>query len=219
MTAHVTCVTFACVRRGISLTIALVGLGIAAGATAGATKPLVLNVPLPAVGTSQITEITVRTTGHGVTGLRLHVLSDKAFGNSSAVAVIGRPKADGASSTFTIATMVKRFPSGDRMANSAAEEQFRVGVAFDGKQPETATAIVRSSFMGCNAIKAWDGYFESGRTSVIVHAGDNYTVYELVSMRPVTVQDSPPEEVLDNVIADAGKALGCPTEGDDPGPK
>ena len=187
---------------------AVTGPGKAASVAAG-PKTVLFHVPLPAPQQAGITQATVTVTGaNGPVHLR--ALNDGQFGNSSAVALIGAAK-KGSTVTYTIDVLIRRFLS-QRLANAAADQGVGLAFTYYGAQYQLSP---EHGLHSCYAIESWDKLFESGQRTVI-HNGE---AISLVSLRPQSVQSSPPEEVLDNVIALAWPANSCPgqPEGDDAG--
>lgn len=211
--------------RRLALIAALVAVAApAAVSTAGASKSLVVKVPLPGANSGGIREVhlTLTTTKASTGGITVRVLDDKAFGNASAVAVVQSPQKPGKRSTFTIDVLVRTFQaSPDRRTATASGPQFQIGIQYDSN--DHVVPLAQPTIATCTIAGNLDRAFEAGQTTVVRKdtASGTYYTAKLVSLRPVSEQDSPPEEVLDNVVAAFWPTNGCPgqPEGDDPGPK
>jgi hypothetical protein len=149
--------------------------------------------------------------GKSVKGnLTVHAANDAEFNGSTAVAIIASPKKRGAKATFYVTTLVRRFAA-DRRLNGLAAGGFELIVTTQGGLVETPVELSTS----CKDLADYDSEFEHGAAA---HSGGAQAA-TLSALRPDRVQDSNPEEILDNVIPFAWAAQQCPgsAEGDDAG--
>ena len=205
-------------RRVLMVAIPIAAVAISATASASPTrtmgKSITVNVPVPATNQAEVVSFTVKANAKGKP--TAHVLNDAAFGSSSAIIAIGVPTKRSTTNTYSFVVWVRRFLS--RRALSRAQGGINIQITAPDWQGGTKVVTGGIGFQldGCSTLAAWDKYFE-GSSSTIV----NGTEFTLQSLRPESEQDSPPEEVLDNVVALLMNAQNCstPPEGDDAGNK
>ena len=207
--------------------ILIVVSAIAAAAAGGSARParagsvgkggITVAVPLPAVQQSSAETLTFTVSapaGKTVGPLRVRTANDAKLGNLAVVYVVGTPKKASARESVTVSVLIKRFLS-RRLASKADEPS--VEMQFSGVTTEYTFTLTKKNKADCGDLKFYDSAFESG-----VHAEDSKANdYFLLSGRSGKVQSSPPEEVLDNVLAGIQVPAGCDfkPEGDDPGGK
>ncbi|HTZ06009.1 MAG TPA: hypothetical protein VMB53_09655 [Gaiellaceae bacterium] len=196
-------------------------LAVAAVATTANAAPMharasgvTVQVPVPAPQQAEAVSFTVRVKGGRGTPT-VHVLNDSAFGNSSAVIAVGVPKTPASTVTYAFVVLVRRFTT-RVLSHAEGNVGVRITVSGDHSLKEFDVGTVAGT--GCSFMAQLDKSFESSSTAVIPYFGTP-EVFTLESMRPPSVQDSPPEEVLDNVLALTMPVQKCPTrpEGDDAG--
>ena len=207
-------------KRRALLAAALVLVGVSAsGAVAGApptAKSVTVHVPLPSTQQAEVVSFTVAVTG--VSGTphppAVHVLNDSAFGNSSAVIAVGTPRRARAKTTYDFTVMIRRFAQ-RRLSGRSAEPTIGVDIRYDFGTHFDVSVLKNND---CSGLQIWDKRFEHGPVAISGAVNGPETI-TLESLRPQSVQDSPPEEVLDNVVALAWSQKNCPgaPEGDDAG--
>lgn len=183
-----------------------------------ASNRAVVTIPLPAVGQASIETVTVHVKGRGPGKLRIKDLNDKQFGNSSSVTIVQGPAKPTSNPTYVVSFLTKRFPSPDRVV-STGRDAVGVQIAFKWETSGNSGAVDvgnPQASTSCGRISTLDGLFE--RSSTVFADG---VTFWLQSIRPQSAQDSPPEEVLDNVMALVWTDHKCPgqPEGDDAGNK
>jgi hypothetical protein len=173
-----------------------------------ATGAVTAKVPLPAVQQSGGEKITLDVTAPAGT-LRVKTANDARLGNLAVVYVVGTPKKAGAHETVTVSVLIKRFLS-RRLASREGDPYVKVQILGGSK-----LTIHKASRFKCEDLTFFDTAFETGRVKVSANGG----FWTLVSGRDENEQPSPPEEVLDNVMAGIQAPPGCDfkPEGDDPG--
>ena len=216
-------------------------LGGSAGAAGGATKrharhTIDVKIPLPPPETAKLGVIIVKVTaprGKNVGTLKVSTANDAQLGNSAVLYIIQAPRKKSGSETVKIYALIRRFSATaagrSRTAPSAAATAGVAASRAHGAQ-DFGFADVRASYSAgnagvvgvpnlddkaCSDLTLADGLFESGTTSEVNGSG----VWTLISGRNGVVQPSPPEEVLDDLVAEKSKELSCSSkpEGFDPG--
>jgi hypothetical protein len=205
------------IRAGAFVLVALAVTAAAAHARTAA-KSVTVHVPMPAVQQAEVLSFTVTLTGVKGTphAPKVHVLNDSAFGNSSAVIAVGTPRKAHAKTTYDFTVMIRRFMS-RRVAGSRTDgPTIGLNITYDFG---TKFDVSRLQDNGCTGLAIWDKQFESGPTATVLNAVNGPETITLESIRPQSVQDSPPEEILDNVVALVWSTKHCPgsAEGDDAG--
>jgi hypothetical protein len=205
-------------RLHLPLLLTAAGLCVLAAPTAStaASGAKTIAIPLPAPQRSTVATFKVRVTapaGKPVPTPRIRTVNESQLGNLAAVyAVKGAASAHG-STTFTVYVLLKRFTAARRLTTDAADE---VVVSVEGGYGDPVSYPGLTSAASCFDIQRLDNLFEHG--GVVNRGGDTYV---LSSGRSRTVQPSPPEEVLDNIIAAIPSSGSICTdikpEGDDPG--
>jgi len=178
-----------------------------------------VRVPLPAVNKASVRtfSVTVMSRKPQLGRLRISEANDKQFGNASAVAVVWSPTKPSTTLKFSVSILVRRFPSADRVVSDAGNDYVDLPIEFQGdNSPPYRVSHSKVLFSNCAFLAHLDSMFEKSST---VPTKNPPGAYVLESFRPTSAQDSPPEEVLDNVAAAAW--LNCPgkPEGDDAGDK
>jgi hypothetical protein len=189
--------------------------------SSGTSKSVNLKFPMPAQNSSQIDVATIKATapkGETVGAVTVKTTNDSQLQtiNPSAVFMVQTPTTQSRTETIKVYALIKRFftkrgPSRPAMAGSDTLSA-RVTARF-------ATGTLAGYNVGaqdCSQLSLFDGLFETGRGV----ASRGRTRYKLDYAWPPEVDHaSKPEEILDNVIADAWVGRDCPgkPEGDDPG--
>jgi hypothetical protein len=195
-------------RRKVTVASLLVAAAVL-GATAGTSPRLAqasnlgksgvtVNVPLPAVhqsGGEKITFTVTAPAGKTVGPLRVQTANDARLGNLSVVYVVGTPKKASAREAVTVSVLIKRFFS-RRLASQRGDPYVTLKLNPVGGGL-TKLTILKTTRFSCDDIKFFDTSFETGR----VKASDSGGFWTLVNGRDEHEQSSPPEEVLDNVVA------------------
>ena len=193
-------------RRSLLLGVAAVAC-LAAVAHAAPAGPKTVSIPLPAPQAAEIATFKVTVKGGGI--LHVKTANDSALGNLALVYAIGRPTKAGATSTWVVDVLIKRFTA---LRRSAVASAGTVQLSVESTKG-TFTTTVPGNVNGCKNAEWADKVFEGGGT-----ANSEGMTYALQNGRSESEQPSPPEEVLDNIVA---SMTGCTfkPEGDDPGNK
>lgn len=196
--------------RRVLLTLVVLGIGVAVPLAANASGGKTVSIPLPAPNAASIVSGKVTIDGKGP--VRVHTANDSALGNLALIYAIGKPKKTGATSTWTVIVFIKRFLSERRSAGTGGGT---VELAIDRPSGTKVFTVSRSFLpLDCSALQALDKAFEGGGAASL-----NGATITLQNGRTPSEQPSPPEEVMDNVIASANGCPGFKPEGDDPGNK
>lgn len=191
--------------RALVIAACVVALpALAQMAWAGGAKSV--QVPLPAVQAGSVGAITVVVKGSG--GIRVRTANDSALGNLGLVYAVGKPARAGATSKWTVAVFIKRFTAARRLAGAGGT----VDVVIDRVGETTVVNVGAYVPANCQAIEAFDKGFEGGASVNL-----NGATFSLQNGRTPSEQPSPPEEVMDNIIASSKHCPGFTPEGDDPG--
>jgi hypothetical protein len=179
---------------------------------------ITVKVPLPAVQQSSGKTFTFNATapaGQTVGPLRVQTVNDAKLGNLAVVYVVGTPKKASAHESVTVTVLIKRFFS-RRLAAQTGDPEVTLKLMPAGGG-QTNLTLSKSTRFTCADIKFFDTSFETGRVKVSDVGG----FWTLSSGRDEHEQPSPPEEVLDNIVAGMQLPDGCAykPEGDDPGNK
>jgi hypothetical protein len=209
-------------RRKVTVATLLVASAVL-GATAARASTLgkgaiTVSVPLPAVQQSSAGTITFSVTapaGKTVGPLRAQTVNNAKLGNLAVVYVVGTPKKASTHESVTVSVLIKRFVS-RRLASQNGAPSVTLKLSPADGRPDIVFAVTKS-YLGfsCDEIKFADGAFETGR----VRMSADGKFWALGNGRDSTAQPSPPEEVLDNILAGIQAPAGCDfkPEGDDPG--
>ena len=165
--------------------------------------------------------VTVTASGNGksVDQLTVKTANDAQLGNLAVVYIVASPKSASANEVFRVYALVKRFTAARRVAGSSGGRDtppMSVTIFDRGEDRlHSVSTHVDANYKGCSFLQDADGWFESGKTSHWV----GVTQVGLSSGRSTKVQPSPPEEVLDTIVATAAANQGCTftPEGDDSG--
>ncbi|HSX21231.1 MAG TPA: hypothetical protein VLE97_00480 [Gaiellaceae bacterium] len=199
------------------LAVAAVATTANAARSRDSSSSITVQVPVPAVQHAEAVSFTLSVKG-GTGRPTVHVLNDSAFGNSSAIVAVGVPTKAAATVKYAFVVLVRRFTSARVLSRVAGEIGLRITVSGDHSLKQFDVGQIHG--VGCGFYTSFDKAFESSSTANMLYFGTAET-FTLQSIRPASVQDSPPEEILDNVLAVVMTSEKCPTppEGDDPGNK
>jgi len=213
-------------RSRMLLGVCLIGVAAATGAAGTKPKSVSLTFSVPAVNTATIQVATIKAKavkGQKIGAVSVRTTHDPHLQNESIVYIVEVPRKRAAKETIKVYALIQWGPGGRRAPSATSAQRPTVGVKV--AVWDASNTLVQYETPGVNAscelLKDDDGLFESGSTTEIREEGDDQVRIDLVSALPKSEQGSPPEEVLDNLIANAWTKQGCPgqPEGDDSGPK
>jgi len=192
-----------------------------AGAASTTPKSVSVSVhfPIPPANTASIEVVTIKATvlaGKKLGSVSVRTTRDPHLQNESIVYLIQAPRKRAARPTLKVYALImytslaRDLP---RSATAAATGSLDATVTTQTVSKETTLKV--SEEKSCFGIEEFDSLFESGAT--VVNAGN--ATFTLRSALPKSKQGSPPEEVLDNLIANSWQKQRCygKPEGDDPG--
>src|SRR5690242_9486057 len=102
--------------RRVLLAFVICGVAVAVPLAADAGGGKTVHIPLPQPNEAKVVSGTVTIDGKGP--IHVHTANDSALGNLALVYAIGKPKKTGATSTWTVIVLIKRFLSDRRSAGT-----------------------------------------------------------------------------------------------------